>query len=77
LTAPTDPSREEDVFDADPAHVVAAVVARLDPTVDRAELAALLCAMVPYPRWRQTSPISLRAGPSCSPAREPAVRRTS
>jgi hypothetical protein len=53
LTAPTGPSRKEEVFGSDPAQVVASVVARLDPTVDRAELAALLCAMVPYPRWRQ------------------------
>ena len=53
MTAPTGHSRKEKVFDSDPAQVVVALVARLDPTVDRAELAALLCAMVPYPGWRQ------------------------
>jgi len=53
LTAPTGPFRKAEVFDVDPAQVFVSVVARLDPTVDRAELASLLCAMVPYPRWRQ------------------------
>lgn len=41
-------------MDPDPAQVVAAVVAELDPAVDRTDMAALLCEMVPYPRRRQT-----------------------
>jgi len=53
LTAPMGRSQKEDALDPDPAQVVAAVVAQLDTTVDRAALAALLCEMVPYLRWRR------------------------
>lgn len=63
MTAPTGPSEMEEVFDSDPAQVVASVVARLDPTIDRAELAALLCEMVPYPRWRQNIADQLTSRP--------------